>query len=380
MEDEIVGVGDESFHAILVRRELYDKERNPHLKLRDQTILKNGPRCYRVAKHHAVVNNETGEVIHHSVTIDTYEHTKSNWMFQRPRQLTITDKDSDEIGRLQVFLSAIRQGIPEEDGRYLVIRLDDQLSPRIVHDLLSSVSTNYSAELLMQALAIADGDPVTLKLLAEAAKERPSASRAAVAALNVARFSTALETLRTLVEENAKESAFQQHLSENMWIFGSEYSALLDLRRATRDEQQDFIVRRTIDDYIEVIEIKTPLEGKPLFIYDASHDSLYPSQALSKVVGQVIKYIEKLDANRQMLFMENGLDTNKIRVKVIIGRDGDETQRAALRNLNGHLHRVEVITFDQLLRVGERVLGHLQSIIEAPTSQPTDFSLGDIPF
>ncbi len=47
-------------------------------------------------------------------------------------------------------------------------------------------------------------------------------------------------------------------------MFGSEYSELLDRRRITRDEQADFLLRRTTDGYIELIEIKTPLRGQPL--------------------------------------------------------------------------------------------------------------------
>jgi hypothetical protein len=41
---------------------------------------------------------------------------------------------------------------------------------------------------------------------------------------------------------------------------------------------------------------------------------------------------------------------------VIIGRDGEVDQQKAHRNFNGHLHRIEVLTFDQLLRIADRVL------------------------
>ena len=46
----------------------------------------------------------------------------------------------------------------------------------------------------------------------------------------------------------------------------------------------------------------------------------------------------------------------KIRARVIAGRDGDEGQQTALREYNAHLHRIEVLTFDQLLRIADRVL------------------------
>jgi Domain of unknown function (DUF4263) len=146
-------------------------------------------------------------------------------------------------------------------------------------------------------------------------------------------------------------------------MFGSEYSELLDRRHWTRDEQQDFVVRRTTDGYIELIEIKTPLGGKNLFNPDPSHQTCYPGVELSKVVGQVMNYIEKLDADRHVIRSVDGEDTAKIRAKIIIGRDGDQEQRAALRRYNGHLHRVEVLTFDQLLRIAERVVGYLEALV-----------------
>ena len=68
------------------------------------------------------------------------------------------------------------------------------------------------------------------------------------------------------------------------------------------------------------------------------------------------RYIEEVERNRDSIIVKDGCDPLKIRARVIIGRDGDEAQQRALRNFNGHLHRVEVLTFDQLLRIADRVL------------------------
>ena len=157
-----------------------------------------------------------------------------------------------------------------------------------------------------------------------------------------------------------REEKFQAHLTKHPWMFGSEYSELLDRRRWTRDENQDFVVRRTTDNYIELIEIKTPLDGASLFNHDKSHDSYYPAADLSKVLGQVERYLEKLDAERNSIFKNDGEDTNKIRAKIVIGRDGEQEQTKALRRHNGHLHRIEIITFDQLLRIARTVIRYLQ--------------------
>ena len=81
-----------------------------------------------------------------------------------------------------------------------------------------------------------------------------------------------------------------------------------------------------------------------------------------------MKYVERLDAERNSIRANDGEDFNKVRAKVVIGRDGDDAQRAARRRLNGHLHRVELQTFDQLQRTAENVLGYLQT--RSPTSPP----------
>ena len=73
-------------------------------------------------------------------------------------------------------------------------------------------------------------------------------------------------------------------------------------------------------------------------------------------VGQVLNYIEKIDRERDSIISKDDCDPLKIRAKIIIGRDGEKTQQDALRSLNSHLHRIEIITFDQLLRIAERVL------------------------
>ena len=85
------------------------------------------------------------------------------------------------------------------------------------------------------------------------------------------------------------------------------------------------------------------------------------------LLGQVQKYIEELDAGRYEIKARDGEDANKARAKIIIGRDGDEAQRQALRRFNGHLHRIEILTFDHLCRTAGRVVSYLEALV--PCSQ-----------
>ena len=99
-----------------------------------------------------------------------------------------------------------------------------------------------------------------------------------------------------------------------------------------------------------------------------------------RALGQVVKYIGKLDANRYQRRSENSLDTNKVHAKIVIGRNGDDGKRTALRNLNGHLHRIEVVTFDQLMRIGQRVLRHMEYVLSEPDLECSEWAVDDPTF
>ena len=199
-------------------------------------------------------------------------------------------------------------------------------------------------------------------------------------ASRIVQFKEIYKNLQTLINTtNVSESMIQKHLEENPWCFGSEYSELINRRTWARDDNLDFMLRRTADNYLEIIEIKTPLK-EPLFIYDNSHKNYYSSSKLSQVIGQVVQYIEEIERQRDFIISKDKCDTLKIRARIIIGRDGDDEQKSALRNLNAHLHRIEIITFDQLLRIANRVLEVFENETINNDKENTIEDAGDVPF
>ena len=96
-------------------------------------------------------------------------------------------------------------------------------------------------------------------------------------------------------------------------MFGSEYSERMERRDWVRDGLLDHMLRRTSDGYMELIEIKTPMRQKSIFNYDPSHDCYHPSAPLSKVIGQVMHYLEELDQDRFRIWAKDQASTNKIR-------------------------------------------------------------------
>jgi len=363
-ENSVSDLTPEAAASFLVRSTLVDKDRNPQLDTVRSVVLKDGPKARKLAALTNIVDPGTGEFHHDAITIKTFKKKRGRWGLDLEHSITLSSEEGDEIQMLIDFLAAARSGsVPKKSGEFVVIAAPTSQTDRAtLQELLNNLSADGRIDVLANVLANIQHDADLLPELLDRAAKQPQRFAEAAAALNLATYKAAVGKLQGLITAKGKvpEARFQRLLKENPWMFGSEYSEILDRRKWTRDENQDFVVRRTTDGYIELIEIKTPLEGRDLFKYDDSHDSFYAGAELSKVVGQVQNYIEKLDRERNSIVANDGEDTTKIRAKIIIGCDGDKDQQIALRRFNGHLHRIEVMTFDQLLKIAQRVLDYLE--------------------
>lgn len=344
-----------------------------------EVTLKKGPRAYKTAALLEVINKQTGEVHHHTLILEQLKYTKKNgWEYESKHKINLEDKDGQEVHDLFVFLSAHYSGeLKDKVGKVHVLsedvfskyesliksipNLDDEEKLGLIKRLLSHVEGAGRAEFekLFQATGAA-----TLRHIAASSR--------------MVEYTTAYKEMQGLINDPASsEHDFQKHLDMNPWMFGSEYSELLSRRNWTRDHELDYMLRRTVDSYLEIVEIKTAF-SEPLFLYDKSHDSYYPSSKLSKSIGQVMKYIDEVDRSRDSILAKDEVDTLKIKARVIIGRDGSSKEQTALRNFNAHLHGIEVITFDQLLKIAERVLSMFQE--DGSTVDPAEDFDDDIPF
>lgn len=115
------------------------------------------------------------------------------------------------------------------------------------------------------------------------------------------------------------------------------------------------------DGFIDLIELKRP--KFPIFDYDDSHKCYHPSKELSKVLGQCLHYIKKLDVYKLHLENEYKVKVLRPRIKVIIGRtcNFNDEQCEALRMLNSNLCQIEVVSYDALLFCGETILSYFNS-------------------
>ena len=345
---------------------------NPNVRTITQAVLKDGPRTFKIATLLELINFKTGEFHHHSLKIDHIEKLKAGWFAKPKRSARLDSEEPDEIEKLYRFLHAIYgNDLKGETGQLHLIRSEDYAKLEKVLEALPSLTDTDKRQLIKNLLSQVDGTRTSLSEFVKAFQGvKEETLRHLAAASRMVEYTKAFNKLKALIDDaSTKEKQLQAHLEGNPWMFGSEYSELLSRRTWTRDDRLDYMLRRTVDDYLEIVEIKTAFSD-PLFIYDSSHDNYYPSAKLSPVIGQVTRYIEEVERNRDTILEKDSADTLKIRARAIVGRDGSTEEQAALRNLNAHLHRIEIITFDQLLRIAKRVLTMFAS--DKPCQEESD--------
>lgn len=366
-----------SLDDVLVR--IRQSNKNPNIGSVKQVVLKEGPRAFRVATLYEIRNAE-GKFHHHSLTLTQVDKTKQSWTATAEKVFRI---EKDELNKLHTLLEASRSGqLDAETGDVHIVRQQDFEKYEHIVETFPDLGDEAKTELVVQLLSQLDSEDINANDLVSAfEKTGQETLRNIATASKLVSYKEALQELIKLVEDlSTTEHQLQAHLNANPWMFGSEYSELLSRRTWTRDDSLDYMLRRTADNYLEVVEIKRAF-ADALFIHDEGRDSYYPSAKLSPVIGQVTRYIEEVDRNRDQIIAKDRIDPLKIRAKVIVGRDGSGEHNAALRNLNSHLYRIEIITFDQLIRIAERVLAIFDEYvpIEIAGSPMVDLD-DDIPF
>jgi len=361
-----------------VKIRIQESYNNPNVRRVTQAVLKEGPRAFKIASLMEIINPKTKEFHHYSLKIDHIDKTKSGWFYKPERSVRLEGNEPDEIEKLFKFLAAAyKDEFGNASGEMHIISSDDYAKLENLVEAIPNIADTDKIHLVGTLISQLDESSSSITSFVKAFEEsgRDTIQHIATAS-RLIEYSKSLDELRELVgDPNTVEREFQKHLEVNPWMFGSEYSELLPRKTWTRDDRLDYMLRKTVDDYLEIVQIKTAFEDA-LFLKDSSHDSYYPSSKLSPVIGQVTRYIEEVERNRDSILVTDDVDTLKIRARVIVGRDGSSEHQAALRNFNAHLYRIEIITYDQLIKIAERVL----SVFDTQPEIEEDDGFKDIPF
>lgn len=354
--------------------------RNPNVGRVEQVVLREGPRAFRLATLFEILDPAAGGVHHYSLKLDSVNRKKDGWFYKPEKSITLESGDPDEIGRLFRFLQAHVEGkLGDTTADIHIIGSEEYKKLESLVELIPDLASPDMVELVKRIVPnIEDAGAYIDEFIGAFEESDPATVEHLAVASRWVKHKRAYDELQEMIDDpSLKEKDFQDLLERNPWMFGSEYSELLDRRRWSRDDSLDFMLRRTSDNYLEILEIKTPFK-EDLLIYDKAHDGYYLSSKLSAVLGQVMGYVTEIERSRDQILSKDDQDPLKIRARVIIGRDGSAKQQEALRNLNAHLHRIEILTFDQMARIAGRVIGIFRD--NEGQSQGGDEGDDDIPF
>lgn len=175
-----------------------------------------------------------------------------------------------------------------------------------------------------------------------------------------------LESKKQFAETRGKNS-WQTWIYNNNWLFGSNYQTPIEKEKIGFDSIPDYLFP-TIDGFLDILEIK--LSSHDVILDDSNHAHSFKwSGKVSEAIGQVVTYLHEIEINQfqiqqrieenyKELFNEQKVFVIKPRAFILVGRNTDWTpeKKRALRKLNYSLHGIEVLTYDDLLNRGKRII------------------------
>jgi hypothetical protein len=326
---------------------LEDKDRLRHIA---QYPIKNGPRTFKYAHVFEVKASNSGrKIIHFWKSRLTEEGS-----FEVEEESRF-ECNQDELEKLAAFLDHIEDIAGLERGEYIFLKKDEP-SSRAALAAIDSIKRTESDEVedIIIKLLHSIGEFEIEEEEIESIGDNLTSDVVDVENLiGQARTKKVVSDFEELISQEKREHAYQEFLEENPWLFGNRYIDLEDTRRLTRDEEVDFCLE-TVDGYYDVFEIKRPVHS--VVEKDRSHDTYYPSSKLSKAVGQVSNYLKYIDNEYPNILSRDGLDMIRPRGNIIIGSDLSEDEIEGLRVYNNHLNRIRVITYDQVVKMGNRLI------------------------
>lgn len=243
---------------------------------------------------------------------------------------------------------------PEDrPGRYRLLRGRAELAVWVQRALQERVEIEDPTEAAHRITT----SPEAISLLAA-----DSEGQMVLRAAELQRRSGGLAALRSIVEDpTVSEHALQMALEGQHWIFGGRFVGEAVHRRLVPGDEVDLPLIRH-DGALHVVELKRAMSlAGPLV--KRHRGSWIPTAQVHDAVGQAVNYLVGLDENRHRIREDLGIETRRASAMVLIGHPlvqptvPEESINEALRTLNTHVNRVEVLTYKELLDNAERSLG-----------------------
>jgi hypothetical protein len=311
-----------------------------------------------------------------SIKLITYKKSPppNDWAILEEKSLSLDEPAARKL------LHALRQhlAVADEagDGSYITIRVAEGTAHLGDHEPAAVAG----------ALAKVLGQQEILQHLqnTELTDELMRAFRGAIR-LNEMRSAVA-QLRQHLDAGEASEGVYQDWCERHSWAFGNAYVMRDEVREISPGDKLDLLLPTVISGFRDIVELKRP-DPKVLH-YDEAHRNYYFSADVSRAIGQAHRYLDVLhEVAVSGLRDHPEIVAYHPRAIIVIGRSTGWTrdQLAALHGLNRRLSGVTVMSYDQLLAQGERLiemLGAPPQVDDAPPPPELETwgNDADIPF
>lgn len=177
--------------------------------------------------------------------------------------------------------------------------------------------------------------------------------------LRVSELNQAAVQLQELLDTGVtQERHYQRWCDEHSWVFAGAHRPRDAVRQIDRENVVDLLLPDVVG-FRDIIELKRP--DVDVLKFDRSHRTHFFSSDVSKAIGQVHKYMDRLQR-----LARDGLPNNPHifayhpRAYIVIGRSNNwpHNKLEALRGLNERMHGIDVLSYDHLLARAKTLLAN----------------------
>lgn len=199
------------------------------------------------------------------------------------------------------------------------------------------------AELAAEFLA----EPELLRQLTSSSRR---VARTLEIGLRVSELSQAVAQLQDLLDTGVtQERHYQRWCDDHSWVFGGAHRPRDAVRQIDKENVVDLLLPDVVG-FRDIIELKRP--DVDVLKFDRSHRTYFFSSDVAKAIGQVHKYMDRLQrVAREGLPNNPHIFAYHPRAYIVIGRSNNwlHCQLESLRGLNERMHGIDVLTYDHLL-------------------------------
>lgn len=289
-----------------------------------------------------------------SVKLITYRKSKLHWFEIEGNAVTLKEPAARSL--LKALNAHLAVADHEGDGGYIAIKMVDGVAD-VGH---------ADPELVAKAvISVLEKQDIAKHLVgAELSSALLQAFRGAI---RLKEMATAIEALRNHLHQGEYlEAVYQEWCSKHSWAFGNAYVLTDEVREISPGDNLDLLLPSVLTGFRDIVELKRP--DMDVLLRDKGHKNYYFSSDVSKAFGQVHRYLDVLaDVAANGLLDHPEIVAYKPRAVIVIGRSDNwgEGKLRALHGLNSRHHGITIMTYDQLLAQGERLIELLTAEIAA---------------